>query len=194
MAENKKNINFSETASIIKNTVSEMKSKNKKLFKVCIALVVFLVIVICGVVVTSFDSVEAHLVNAVIPNQLEVDDSGLVFYSEVDPEYNSESSDGNALNMFRCYYYPDNDTSQEKVYLGDDGLYYYSSGESKDVKLAFVIATLVYASRIISALKIAAVVIVVLLVVFAIFMWYRADEKRYKEAQARIKKIKKRSH
>ena len=53
---------------------------------------------------------------------------------------------------------------------------------------------MVYMSKIMAAFKIAIAIIVVALVVLAIYMWYRADEKRYKAAQEKIKKIKKRSH
>lgn len=195
MAESNKKTNFSETASIIKNTVSEMKNKNKKVFKACIALVVILVVVICGSVVTSIDSVKVQIVNAIIPNEMEVDQTDLIFYSEPDPDYDSETSKNATFDMFRCYYYPDNDKSQEKVYLEKDGIYHYPDGTTtKNVALVFVIAAMVYMSRIMAAFKIAAAVIVVLLVVLAIYMWYRADEKRYKEAQEKIKKIKNRSH
>lgn len=195
MEESNKNIDFSKTASIIKNTVFEMKNKNKKAFKACIALFVVLVVVICGSVVTSFDSVKAQIVNAIIPNEMEIAQTDLIFYSEPDPDYDSETSQNSAFDMFRCYYYPDNDKSQEKVYLESDGIYHYPDGTTtKNVALVFMLAAMVYMSRIIAALKIAAVVIVVLLVVLAIYMWYRADEKRYKEAQEKIKKIKNRSH
>lgn len=195
MAENKKNTNLSETSNIIKNTVSEMKNKNKKAFKACIALIVLLAVVICGSIVTSVDSVKAQIVNAIIPNEMEIDQTDLIFYSEPDPDYDSETSQNATFDMFRCYYYPDNDKSQEKVYLEKDGIYHYPDGQTtKNVALVFVIAAMVYMSKIMAAFKIVIAIIVVALVVLAIYMWYRADEKRYKAAQEKIKKIKKRSH
>lgn len=96
--------------------------------------------------------------------------------------------------MFSYYYYPDNDTSKEKIYVDETGIYDQGNGAyTIDVSINFMAAAGQKAVKIVQVLKVIAVILVLVGVALIIYAWYRADKKYYEKSKKtpRIRKSKK---
>lgn len=163
-AENTK-INFKEK-------LKSAYSNHKRLFKALIALVVVLAVLASGALALSSANVQLALMNAMVPDEITHEKLGITFYSEPNPEYDGER----AVLPYICYYYENNDTSGEKIYL-NNGV--YNNGASKVyVAAGFGLASLPTIRSIGTAFDIAAAVVAVAIVILLIYAWYRSFKKQ----------------
>lgn len=168
---------------IIKKTIAEIWNKNKKLCKAVISILIVAAVIGASVLVASSDAVRPKLLNAVIPDKIGGDDSfSIVFYKELKEDYNGSGKLNDYFDMFNYYYYPDNDKSNEKVYLDETGIYDEGNGAyTIDVPLNFMAAAAQKGAKMVQALKIIAVILVVVCIALIIYAWYRADKKQYEK-------------
>ena len=171
------------SSEIIKKTISEIWNKNKKLCKAVISILIVVAVIGASVLVASSDAVRPKLLNAVIPDKIGGDDSfSIVFYKELKEDYNGSGELNDYFDMFNYYYYPDNDKSNEKVYLDETGIYDEGNGAyTIDVPLNFMAAAAQKGGKMVQALKIIAVILVVVCIALIIYAWYRADKKQYEK-------------
>lgn len=161
-----------KTKDIIKASLKNMFKNHKKLFKAVIALVVVLAVLAAGAIALSSANVQLALMNAMVPDEITHEKLGITFYSEPNPEYDGER----AVLPYICYYYENNDTSGEKIYL-NNGV--YNNGASKVyVAAGFGLASLPTIRSIGTAFDIAAAVVAVAIVILLIYAWYRSFKKQ----------------
>lgn len=164
--------NTVSTKDILKASVKNMFKNHKKLVKAIIALVVILAVFIAGIGVLSVRSVQMALINSFIPDQITSDELGITFYSEPNPEYNETK----AVLPYRCYYYENNDTSGEKIYL-QNGVY-KNGAEKVYVAAGFGLELLGSINKASTVLKWIAAVVAVAVVVLLIVAWYNSFKKQ----------------
>lgn len=171
------------SSEIIKKTIAEIWNKNKKLCKAVISILIVAAVIGASVLVASSDAVRPKLLNAFIPDKIGGDDSfSIVFYKELKEDYNGSGELNDYFDMFNYYYYPDNDKSNEKVYLDETGIYDEGNGAyTIDVPLNFMAAAAQKGAKMVQALKIIAVILVVVCIALIIYAWYRADKKQYEK-------------
>lgn len=171
------------SSEIIKKTIAEIWNKNKKLCKAVISILIVVAVIGASVLVASSDAVRPKLLNAFIPDKIGGDDSfSIVFYKELKEDYNGSGELNDYFDMFNYYYYPDNDKSNEKVYLDETGIYDEGNGAyTIDVPLNFMAAAAQKGAKMVQALKIIAVILVVVCIALIIYAWYRADKKQYEK-------------
>lgn len=171
------------SSEIIKKTIAEIWNKNKKLCKAVISILIVAAVIGASVLVASSDAVRPKLLNAFIPDKIGGDDSfSIVFYKEFKEDYNGSGELNDYFDMFNYYYYPDNDKSNEKVYLDETGIYDEGNGAyTIDVPLNFMAAAAQKGAKMVQALKIIAVILVVVCIALIIYAWYRADKKQYEK-------------
>lgn len=171
------------SSEIIKKTISEIWNKNKKLCKAVISILIVVAVIGASVLVASSDAVRPKLLNAFIPDKIGGEGSiSIVFYKEMKEDYNGSGSLDDYFDMFNYYYYPNNDKNNEKVYLDETGIYDEGNGAyTVDVSLNFIAAAAQRAAKIVQALKIIAVILVVVCIALIIYAWYRADKKQYEK-------------
>lgn len=171
------------SSEIIKKTIAEIWNKNKKLCKAVISILIVAAVIGASVLVASSDAVRPKLLNAFIPDKIGGDDSfSIVFYKELKEDYNGSGELNDYFDMFNYYYYPDNDKSNEKVYLDETGIYDEGNGAyTIDVPLNFMAAAAQKGAKMVQAFKIIAVILVVVCIALIIYAWYRADKKQYEK-------------
>lgn len=163
-----------KTKDILSASLKNFRKKHKAFTGIVIALAVILVLVVAVIGILNIDSVGISLTNSLMPKTLTNDDYGIVFYREDNPNYSAESG-GQSINV---YYYPENDTSREKIYL-KNGIYYNSDGEPEIyVTAGFTLGILMKVQTIINALKWVAAALAVVIVVLLIVAWYKSFKKQ----------------
>ena len=172
-----------KTKDILAASLKGFRKNHKVISGILIALAVLLLAVVISLCVLRVDSVRTSLVNSMMPATLTDEESGIVFYRENNPDYGSEENQ----QTIRVYYYPENDTTREKIYL-NNGVFYNSDGEPEMyVTAGFTIGIMMKVQTIINALGWAAAVLVVLVIVLLIVAWYRSFKKQEEERKAKYR-------
>lgn len=180
-----KKSNASEGGAVIKQTLAEFRKSHKKLCRALIAVLVVIVLLFAAVGIIGSDGVRVRLINSLIPDEIYNEQVNLTFYSEANPDFDSDIDGEDYFAMYKCYYYPGNDTSGTKIYVNDNGMLYL--GDIKvDVSTGFILAGLQRVSKIVDALKYIAIALIIAVIAVLIYVWYRADKK---SRQAQKKKI-----
>ena len=172
-----------KTKDILAASLKGFRKNHKVISGILIALVALLLVAVIGLCVLRVDSVRTSLVNSMMPATLTDEESGIVFYRENNPDYGSEENQ----QTIRVYYYPENDTTREKIYL-NNGVFYNSDGEPEMyVSAGFTIGIMMKVQTIMDALGWAAAVLVVLVIVLLIVAWYRSFKKQEEERKAKYR-------
>lgn len=172
-----------KTKDILAASLKGFRKNHKVISGILIALAVLLLAVVISLCVLRVDSVRTSLVNSMMPATLTDEESGIVFYRENNPDYGSEENQ----QTIRVYYYPENDTTREKIYL-NNGVFYNSDGEPEMyVTAGFTIGIMMKVQTIMDALGWAAAVLVVLVIVLLIVAWYRSFKKQEEERKAKYR-------
>ena len=172
-----------KTKDILAASLKRFRKNHKVISGILIALAVLLLAVVISLCVLRVDSVRTSLVNSMMPATLTDEESGIVFYRENNPDYGSEENQ----QTIRVYYYPENDTTREKIYL-NNGVFYNSDGEPEMyVAAGFTIGIMMKVQTIMDALGWAAAVLVVLVIVLLIVAWYRSFKKQEEERKAKYR-------
>lgn len=195
MPEEKKNSNFKETSQIIKSLFKSSYKAHKPLWifsTVVLALV--LVIGIAAVIFTTNNRVSTYVIASFLPKSVHMenlDEYNMDFYRETNKEYYKASKlERKNMTPFNVYYI---DESGEKVYL-EEGYYYYTDSSGTEKQLAAYYDFFIEASGkfavMKSNVKLAAWILAGLVVVAAIFVWYRFDRKQYLENRPKFNRKK----
>lgn len=176
-APEEKKTNAAQTKAIIKKSLSDIWTSHKKLCKAVIAIIVIVALLFAGAGIMGTDAVRVRLVNSFIPDEIYNEQVNLTFYSEANPDFDSDIDGEDYFAMYKCYYYPGNDTSGTKIYVNDSGMFY--QGDKKvDVSTSFIFAGLQRVSKIVDALRYIAIALIIVVIAVLIYIWYRADKKR----------------
>lgn len=160
------------TKIIIKDKLRSIYKNHKKLVKAFIALFVVFVVFIIGSVIMSLGSVQSAIMNAMIPNEITNDELGMTFYSEPNPEYDGTKP----VLPYICYYYENNDTSGEKIYL-QNGVF-NNGAEKIYVAAGFMLSSMPAIKTASTVLNWITALIGVAIVVLLIVAWYKSFKKR----------------
>ena len=123
-----------------------------------IAVAVIFVVIIALIVVASCmssDSNQYKLFNMFVPSKLTDEVTGITFYAEKNPDFVYDAETSNVLNSMKYYYYPNGDTSHEKIYISN-GTFYSEDKGTVHVDLGFTFAALQKVNKIKTGLKIGA--------------------------------------
>lgn len=188
MAKNKK---AAKTASVDKQIIKQSAKDMFKNHKGGIIAIAVLAVVIIALIIAaawaSSDSNQYKLFNQFVPSQLTDEVTGITFYSEKNPDFVYDAEKSNVLNSLKYYYYPDGDTSHEKMYLAN-GSYYSEDKGTVHVDLGFTFAALQKINKLTSGLKIGAVVAAVIVVAVLIWLYYLSYKKHEQAEKEKIRK------
>ena len=118
-------------------------------------------------------------VYAMMPKSLDLEfnDEEITFYVEKNKDFNKETDQ--PLKAFKIYYYENNDKKSDKIYL-DDGQTMIAQTESSTLMAVNFLADAKITSRIINRIANTVLIIdVILLVGYAILIWYVLWSKNY---------------
>lgn len=178
--------NASETAVILKKSFANAWKSHKKLFSAVIAIAVVIVLLFAGAGIIGTDAVRVRLVSSFIPDSLYNEQVDLTFYSEMNPDFDSEVDGEDYFAMYKCYYYPGNDTSGTKVYVNDSGMFYLDDMKV-DVSTSFIFAGLQRVAKIVDTLRYIAIALIFVIIAVLIYVWYRADKKRQQAGKSKTR-------
>lgn len=175
-----------KTKDILKASFKDMRKRHGRLVKVfkalLIAFAVLIVLLGATVFTLSNDSARQTVINLLIADELTDETTGITFYSEDNPEYGGDT----VVLPYICYYYEDNDTSGEKIYL-ENGV--YSDGTDKVyVSAGFLANGLQIVQNISTALKWLAAAVVLAVVILLIVCWYRSFKAQELERKRAYRK------
>lgn len=172
MSENKESIN---TKQIIKDYF-----KNNKPVAAIISVILIVAIIVGGIAIIKSDAVYSRIVCAAIPNEMDaIENTGLIFYSERNKDFDSKTDGKDYFKMFKCYYYPENDKTQEKVYL-DDGTY-YQNDEPVFVSIGFLYMVNQNLAKLKTAVKIIVSLLVICAVALFVYFYLKSNKKGNKK-------------
>lgn len=188
MANNKKAV---KTASvdkqIIKQSFKDMVKRNKG---GVIAVAVIFVVIIALIVVASCmstDSNQYKLFNMFVPSKLTDEVTGITFYAEKKPDFVYDAETSNVLNSMKYYYYPNGDTSHEKIYISN-GTFYSEDKGTVHVDLGFTFAALQKVNKIKTGLEIGAGVLAAVVVAVLVWLYYLSFKRQEQEEKEKIRK------
>lgn len=187
--------NNPKTSEIIISSLKISLKKHRRFYIASVALLIVAAIIGSGVGILKSDSAMPFLLNKLIDNSSTSIVTGITFYTERNKDYSREEDGSNYLAMFDVYYYANNDTSGEKIYLPDSGDFTYADGEDH-VKVGFLFTAAEKVAKIRTAMSVIAVVVAVAAVGLSIFAWYKSFEKRElaERAKNKAKKIRKKKN
>ena len=199
MPEEKKKSNIKESAQIIKELFKSSFKSHKPLWIFsAVVLAVALVIGGAALIFTTNDKVSTRVIASFLPESVHMENLGeydMDFYRETNREYYKASKqERREMTPFNVYYI---DEAGEKVYL-EDGFYHYTDSSGNEKQLAayydFFMEAAGKFGRIKSDLKIAAWVFAGIIVIAAIYVWYRFDRKQYLENRPKTNRKKKKKN
>jgi len=157
------------------------KTKQDKLLIVfAIVLAVLILLPVCTKIVSS-SKMPFHTgyVYALMPKSLDLEfnDEEITFYIEKNKEFNKEKDQ--PLSAYKVYYYENNDKKTDKIYL-DNGQTMVAQTESSSLMTLNFLADAAITGRIINRIANTVLIVdAVLLVGYAIFIWYVLWSKKY---------------
>lgn len=166
--------NSVSTKKIFADSLKGFYKNHKVISKVLIALSALILAALIGICVLNINSVQVAIFNSFMPQTITDEESGIVFYRESNPDY-GEAEGEQSINV---YYYPENDTSREKIYL-KNGVYLDSDGNAQMyVTAGFTLSVLLKIQNAIKSLGWIAAGLAVAVVVLLIVAWYNSFKKQ----------------
>lgn len=162
------------TKKIVAASAKGFYKNHKIISKILIALSSLILVAVIGICILNINSVQIALFNSFMPETITDEASGIVFYRESNPDYGKAEGE-QSINV---YYYPDNDTSREKIYL-KNGVYLDSDGNPQMyVTAGFTLSVLLKIQTAVKSLGWIAAALAVAVVVLLIVAWYNSFKKQ----------------
>lgn len=162
------------TKKIVAASAKDFYKNHKTISRILIALSSLILVAVIGICILNINSVQIALFNSFMPETITDEASGIVFYRESNPDYGKAEGE-QSINV---YYYPDNDTSREKIYL-KNGVYLDSDGNPQMyVTAGFTLSVLLKIQTAVKSLGWIAAVLAVAVVLLLIVAWYNSFKKQ----------------
>ncbi len=199
MADEKNNSELKTTAQILKSSFQSSFKAHKALWIFSAVVFALLLIVGCAALIfTTNDKISTSIIVSFLPEKVHMEkqnEYNMDFYREKNEEFfTSSKEERKHFNPFNVYYYNE---AGEKVYLEDE-FYYYTSGSGQEKKIGayydFLMEGMSKLRKVQSNLKTAAWILAALVVVAAIFIWYKFDKKQYENSKPKFNRRKKRNN
>jgi len=185
--ENKKNGEFKTSLNIIGSSLKSSFKKHKVLWGIGIAILIVAILFSVLVSVMNREDFILQVADKLIPTKLqtvEESDLDMVFYREMNPEYENSDTKVNGDNYIQIYRYYYLDSAGDKQYL-TNGEYHYVDDEG-NAQTSFVALGFIYQAgerltAISNALTAVKWILIAGFVVALIVLWYFKDKKRNEE-------------